>query len=142
LLIKQGKESRLFEMMIGGKRVSQLLPLHDDEGGAIRERPLLVRAADIQLVCLVERSLISGQYPIARILLKRGEGLHIEMAIAPVTEVVGQLEENPMTGDNRAINAIGLARFFVVLPIVGIEQCEEKERVGETGRHEPARSLR
>ena len=48
----QGKhepfQSRLLEMMIGGKGLGNTTPLHNDEGEAIRQAPVLVRAAPVQ----------------------------------------------------------------------------------------------
>jgi hypothetical protein len=44
----EGFQSRLLEMMIGGESFGETMPLHDHEGEAIREAPVLIRAAPVQ----------------------------------------------------------------------------------------------
>ncbi len=49
LFLEQGSKARLFEVVIPGQRVSQAMTLHDDEGNAIGQGPLLVRAGIVQV---------------------------------------------------------------------------------------------
>lgn len=128
-------------MVIRIERFEDTTAIHDHKRGAVREGPCLVVTGTVQFDSFLKNLGVGTNDFEAMVLPQCAHDSTEQMPVPNVAQMIGQLQQDPLTRDDLAVHAVGRTGSGVKIPVIRVQQGEEEERICKAGSHDD-RSLR